>query len=418
MSYQFGLKGVLAGIRKKLEEKLEDKPLRLPALKPLEKTTANMQEDSTSNNLVNSENMALPDRTLKRKETVIFEPLDLKGKDVVAEKSAAGPSQRVDPPSPTSTAGTLCYDPPSPTNTTSTASTIPAGPTPTGKGNGPAVHYFCYESRARRGNDNAGKDLREIILIGFNDKTAIAHLYKDNPADTYKVPRLYIGSHEEISVGRGATGHSVSGYVQQMEDDVPVTGTEGADSEYAELPRLTMGKMNNSKSVEFFMLGPNDLIVLEPVPPADWRDGGVPWAHCAHNIFPFAHHGHFERMPIKHFAWEWLKYTGHCVMKPVSATQGVHVWLIDYDLHRTPKYRQKTAVVGHRHIFYGNGARFVEVRQGDKEWKDYRPTGHLGALKQVKLWKQRMKQDDILGVTYHSYQWPMVGVLACEVGES
>jgi len=81
-----------------------------------------------------------------------------------------------------------------------------------------------------------------------------------------------------------------------------------------------------------------------------------------------------------------------------------------------------------RRVFYGKGARFVEVKGRDKEWR-WTGERRWSALRQVKYWRQSyrstkrmhdLKYED--GDRSGEYprvvtKWPRVGVLACEIGE-
>lgn len=395
MSCQPGLKGLFAGFQKKPQDiatgqyRSEDTENLTADFKPKLSSGAGTPADP-----IILEDETLPIRTLKRKQTIIFKPILSKDKGVAMDT----------PTSPSHSVGAA--------STSSTASTIPAS-----KANRPEVHYFCYESRALHGKPIPGKDKNEIILVGFNDDTTFEHLIETDPSTMYKVPRLHIASKETIREDGDVTARMASGYIQQIKRGIPAGATSGADSQLGDMPRLTMGKMNTKNGEEFFMLGADDLIILEPIDPPGWGDGGVPWSADGYNIYPFAHVGHFDRTPLKHFAWEWLKFTDVPVSRPPPAIPGVHIWLIDYELRRSSEHRQKTEVQGHRQIFYGRGVRFVEVRREDKEWKDDRHPRDFSPLKQVRLWKQRVKLDAICEVEYQFYHWPTVGVLACELGD-
>ncbi|OIW28311.1 hypothetical protein CONLIGDRAFT_703209 [Coniochaeta ligniaria NRRL 30616] len=471
MSHNQGLKAIFAGLRKKSDNDGEQSTST--ASPKLDKTSAT----GTSGGLATREEMSTPERTLKRKETVIFNPIQPKGKGKATVALApSSPSYSFGASSLSSPASTVKDLPTSPSYSVgsasppSTADQIPASkgkdvaasPSDSvgssslsstadkiraSKGkdvaaspshsvgssslsstastisepmaNRPGVHFFCHESRALHGDPKTGKETGDIILAGFNDDQSYDDLIRTDPSTTYKVPRLHIASVEELREGGGVTARMASQYVQQIKRGVPDGNRRGGAGSQSDVvvPRQTMGMMNTKNGDQkYFMLGPNDLIVFEPLA-IHWRDQVNPWACNGENVYPFAHNGHFGRTPLMHFAWEWLRYTDKFVSRPVPAVPGVHIWLIDYELRRGVKQERKTEAQGHRHVFYGRGCRYVEVQRQDKEWNDGRKPGDRAALMQVKLWEQRREQDVYTEHTYNSYNWPTVGVLACEIGD-
>ncbi|OIW30562.1 hypothetical protein CONLIGDRAFT_679343 [Coniochaeta ligniaria NRRL 30616] len=80
--------------------------------------------------------------------------------------------------------------------------------------------------------------------------------------------------------------------------------------------------------------------------------------------------------PLKHFAWEWLRYTDKFVSRPLPAVPGVHIWLIDYELRRGVKQERKTEAQGHRHVDYMVVSYLMEVRQSEHSPKSREQLDH------------------------------------------
>lgn len=402
MSYKKGFKNLFSGILKRSD----DNSLSFFSFKDSKKIDHGSKSDkidpsSSSSNavivpIVVGKEDPKPANSLKRKETTVFKPVELKDKEVAMDA----------PASPSYSAPSL--DEPSTTRSSSTITT--------GDPNRPAVHYFRYDSVGPHGDPNVRKLLDEITIAGFNDEATEEQLdgcIDDPPFIKYKIPRLYMTGWDEILDKSNVTSRSASGYVDQVKNKNP-TGITTHSNNPAD--RMTMGSVNiENNDADYFFLGPDDLIIMEPIG-TGFYDGGIPWAGHDHNVFPFAHPKYFDNSPLKNFAWEWVKHTEKAAYRPLHAIPGVQLWLIDYDLKRHPRHRRQTDVKGPRQVFYGRGVRFVEVKSRDEEWM-WDETRHFTALKQLKLWKEKKKGFELFEDWDPIRNWPKVGVLACEVDE-
>ena len=339
--------------------------------------------------------MAMPTvKTLTREETAISATID----------STAGTPPPEDLPRPTSS-GSM--------SSLASARTIPSSGSESVTR--PEVHFFCYEGHHPHGPDKmTGKDENEVIIIGFNT-LKMAEIYLTDQhmrLSNYKVPRLHLASQEPLTEDEEDTARTVSGYIHQIQDRIDSGDASGISAREPDLPNETLGFVNMGSSKQYFVIGANDLVVLEPLQDNPW-DKDVPWKFT--HYFPFSHEGHFERTGLRHWAWEWLKWTDRIMHLPPEAIDGVHIWFIDYKLKRRAKYREQTTAEGFRHVFYGHGARFVEVKMEDREWHGGR--GPYTALQQVANWDERREREILWDNQKDHYNWPKVGVLALELGD-
>ncbi|KAB5577883.1 hypothetical protein GE09DRAFT_1214095 [Coniochaeta sp. 2T2.1] len=284
----------------------------------------------------------------------------------------------------------------------------------------PKAHYFTYRHQARYERPTLHPPTGAIVIRGINDDAVAKYLDEDGTTVLWIVPRIYIASTLPlVSDNNGINPRTVSHYMKTLDRGM-VPGPQPLPVPKGHTRGRTVIKGGHFLD---FVLAPNDLIVWEHVGGDTRGEWDIPFGQMCY--YPFADVKHFDRTQLRHFAWEWLdEYRKRAkATRPCAGIDGVHVWLIDYALDRREEYRGRR-VRDDRYVFFGRGARFVEVRDEDVplEWEDTGeiPAGakkRFSALLQVLIWNENRGHDGVLGGMPMNYKWPSVGVLGVEFGD-